>query len=96
MDRKEILKTVNETRDSVVRSNCKTIEKRAGERKFQVFLPNRFKFLSFLIRGIRRILVREVAHALELELERQEEINLRLVKEIRLLQKEVERLKTKS
>lgn len=92
MDKKEIKQVLRETRESVIRSNCDTIEKKADQREFQVFLPNRLKFLGFLIRGIRKIFVREVAHALEWELDRQREINLRLVKEIRLLQDRLEEI----
>lgn len=95
MNKKEIIKTLKNTKQSVIKSNCQYIEKKANEREFQVFLPNRFKLFSFLIKGIRKIFIKEIAHALELELNKQREINLRLVKEIELLQIEIKNLKSR-
>ena len=91
MKREEIVKKLKKIKESVITSNCSYIEQKANQREFQIFSPNRFKFLSPLIKKIRSIIVKEIAHAVEPELDKQREINLRLVKEIELLKNEIKK-----
>jgi len=87
MNREYIIKKINLIRSEINQDSCKIIEKKALHREFKVFSPNRLKFLSKIIKRIRRRLVSEIAHILEPEFDKQREINLRLLKEIEELKK---------
>jgi hypothetical protein len=87
MTKDEILYRIEEIKKEVGKNNCDIIRKKANERVFQVFKPNRLRFAGKLIQKLRRRVAAEIAHVLEVELDKQKEINLRLLKEIEELKK---------
>jgi len=87
MNKEKIIKTIKYIKFDISRDNCNIIEKKSHYREFKIFSPNRLKVLSKIIKKVRRRLVSEIAHILEPELDKQQEINLRLLKEIEELKK---------
>jgi MoaA/NifB/PqqE/SkfB family radical SAM enzyme len=69
--------------------NSAIIRQKILQREFQVFAPRRLSFLSTFIKKIRNRMAVEIAHVLEPILENQKEINLRLLKEIEELKKQI-------
>ena len=87
MTRKEICERIDAIKKDISKNNCDLIRKKAAELEYQVFNPNRLRFLGKVIRTFRQRLATEVAHVLQLELDKQKEINLRLLKEIEELKR---------
>ena len=89
MTRKEICERIDAIKKDISKNNCDLVRKKAAEREYQVFQPNRLRFLGKMIRTLRQRLATEVAHVLQLELDKQQEINLRLLKEIEELKRKL-------
>ena len=87
MDKEEILAKITEIKNSVSEDNIKIIRKKILEREFQVFKPNRLRFIGKPIQIIRKRLAAEVEHVIQPILDTQKEINLRVLKEIEELKK---------
>jgi len=60
------------------------------ERKFHLHRSNRNFLLKRLIEGIRRLLIKEIELILDPVLDRQKEINLRFLKEIKSIKEQID------
>jgi MoaA/NifB/PqqE/SkfB family radical SAM enzyme len=87
LEKEEILAKITEIKHSVSEDNIKIIQKKILEREFQVFKPNRLRFIGKPIQIIRKRLAAEVEHVIQPILDTQKEINLRVLKEIEELKK---------
>jgi hypothetical protein len=87
MTRKEICERIDAIKKDISKNNCELIRKKTAEREYQVFQPNRLRFLGKVIQALRQRLATEVAHVLQWELDKQQEINLRLLEEIETLKR---------
>jgi len=90
MDRKEIIKKIESIRKSVEQDQFEIITNKILERKFHLHHSNRDVITKKIIEGLRKRMVNEISLILEPVFERQREINLRFLKEIRRIKEQLE------
>jgi len=87
MDRKEILERIDEIKEEVEKDQFNIIREKILERSFHLHKSHRNFFTRRLIQKIRKRLILEIDLILEPILDKQKEINLRLLDEIKRLRK---------
>ena len=90
MNKEEIIKKIESIRKSVDQDQFEIITDKILERKFHIHHSNRNIITKKIIESIRRRMVNEVSLILESVLERQREINLRFLKELKRIKEQLE------
>jgi len=89
MNRKEIIKKIEFIRKSVEQDQFEILTQKILERRFHFHRSNRNFLVKKLIEGSRKRLINEIELILEPVLDRQREINLRFLKEIKSIKKQI-------
>ncbi|MFO7980104.1 MAG: hypothetical protein R6V00_04630 [Candidatus Aminicenantes bacterium] len=90
MNREEIIQKIESIKKSVEQDQFEIMTKKILERKFHLHRSNRNFIAKKLIEGIRKHLIKEIDLILEPILDRQKEINLRFLKEIKNIKEQIE------
>jgi len=90
MNRKEIIKKIESIRKNLEQDQFEIITRKILERKFHLHCSNRNFIMKRLIENLRVRLINEIELILEPVLDRQREINLRFLKEIKNLKEKIE------
>jgi len=94
MDKKEILKKIDEIKAEIDENQLEIIRQKILERPFHLHKSDRSSVIGRVIERIRKRIILEVSLLLEPLLENQKEVNLRFLREIEKLKREAERLES--
>jgi len=90
MNRKEIIQKIDSIKKSVEQDQFEILTNKIVERKFHLHRSNRNFLLRRLIQGMRKQLIKEIELILDPVLDRQKEINLRFLKEIKSIKEQID------
>ncbi len=90
MNKEEIIEKIESIRKSVEQDQFEIITGKILERRFHLHHSNRNIITKKIIEGLRKRMLNEISLILEPVLERQREINLRFLKEIRHIKEQIE------
>lgn len=94
MNREEIIQKIESIRKSLEQDQFEIMTEKILERKFHLHCSNRNFIVRKLIEGMRKRLINEISLILEPILDKQREINLRYLKEIKGIKEQIESEKT--